>query len=284
MHDLDHPFTANVRRVAAVTDFYGERVEKLLSQVEGDAVPAFESMLDDPRGALSRPGSCPLPLDQRNSMSWWIAAQIVRTVRQRERLQHIAGNGSEHLEVPQSIRSMAGRDEHVKFMSDLLARLGWAVFNRPWGLGFSDLCLWAGDVPVLIVNGQDDHNQLLATSYWDVVLPLDPHRFLILPGLGMREEDPEKRVDHRLKLDQGFGQIISLMIFEAANQQVYCHRDHDPVSNLHFSSPRLPRAWNGDTWDPSSWILDYPTMPHDLTVERRWLVEHLSSSAPQQTA
>jgi hypothetical protein len=62
--DLDQPFTANVRRVAAVTDFYGERVEKLLSQVEGDAVPAFESMLDDPRGALSGPGSWPLPLDK----------------------------------------------------------------------------------------------------------------------------------------------------------------------------------------------------------------------------
>ncbi|QJY45528.1 DUF4238 domain-containing protein [Pseudonocardia broussonetiae] len=83
---LDHPFPTSIRNVAAVTDFYGERVEKLLCQIEGDAVPAFDAMLDDPDGALPGPDRWPLGNVHREAMAWWIAAQIVRTVRQRRRL------------------------------------------------------------------------------------------------------------------------------------------------------------------------------------------------------
>jgi Protein of unknown function (DUF4238) len=271
---LDQPFLANIRNVAAVTDFYGERVEKLLCNIEGSAASAFDTMLEDPEGALPGPGRWPLPDDEREALAWWIAAQIVRTVRQRRRLLYLSGEGTEHFEVPQSIKSLAARDEHVRFMANQLPRLSWVIFSRPWGLGFSDLCLWTSDVPVVILNGQDTENQLLASSYWDVIMPLDPHRFLLLPGWHAREEDPQKRVDHLLKMDGGFGQIISHMIYDAADSHVFCHEDHDPLPHLRFDSPRLPTPWTGNTREGSSWLLEYATTNPGWTVERRWLTEH----------
>jgi hypothetical protein len=271
---LDQAFMPNIRRVAAVADFYGERVEKLLCKLEAGAAPVFDTMLEDPRGALPGPGRWPLPEEQRKALAWWIGAQIVRTVRQRKRLQYLVDDGADQLVMPQPVKSLAGRDMHVGFMAAQIARLSSAVFDRPWGLGFSDLCLWTGDVPVLVVNGQDDKNQLLATSFWDVILPLDPHRFLILPGWGMRKEDPRKRVDHLLKFDQGFGRIISQMIFEAADAQVFCHTDHDPLPHLQLEGPRLPTPWTGSTHSGGSWALEYPTLEPGWTVERRWLSEH----------
>jgi hypothetical protein len=100
-------------------------------------------------------------------------------------------------------------------------------------------------VPVLIINGQDDQNQLLATSYWDVILPLDPHRFLLLPGWRAREEDPQKRVDHLLKLDGGLGQIICQMIFDAADSQVFWHEKHDPSCTCGLRGPGCRRPGSG---------------------------------------
>jgi hypothetical protein len=281
---LDQPFTTNIRNVAAVTDFYGERVEKLLCNLEGGAVAVFDTMLGDPLGALPGPDRWPLKREERAAMAWWVAAQIVRTVRQRKRLQHLAGEGTDQLTVPQSIKSLAGRDEHVRFMANLLAHLSWVIFQRPWGLGFSDLCMWTGDVPVVLVNGQDHENQLLATSYWDVILPLDPHRFLLLPGWRMRDDDPRKRVDHLLKLEGGMGQIVSHMIFDAADSQVFCHQDHDPLQHLHLDGPRLPTPWTGNTQDGSSWVIEYPTMNPGWTVERRWLTEHPPPRDPPAAA
>lgn len=130
---LEQPFPSNIRKVAAVTDFYGEQVEKLLCEVEKQATPAFDTMLEDPRGALPGPGRWPLPESERAALARWIAAQIVRTVRQRRRLQHLAGEGTDRLTLPQSIRSAAGRDEQVRFMADHLARLSWVIFDRAAG-------------------------------------------------------------------------------------------------------------------------------------------------------
>jgi Protein of unknown function (DUF4238) len=274
VEQLDQPFTANIRNVAAVTDFYGEKVEKLLCKIEGNAKGVFDTILEDPRAALPGPDRWPLPGHDRELLAWWIAAQIVRTVRQRRRLQHFAGDGTDQLTVPQSIKSEAGRSEHLRFMADQLARLSWVVFDRPWGLGFSDLCLWTSDVPVMIMNGQDDENQLLATAYWDVVMPLDPHRFLLLPGWPAREEDPYKRADHLFKLPGGLGLLINNLAFDTADSHLFCNQDHDPFPHLRLDGPRLPTPWAGNTREGASYLLEYATMPSDLNIERRWLSEH----------
>ncbi len=44
-----------------VTDFHGERIEKLLSKPEANAAPSIKS-------------------DDRVALAWWVAAQIVRTL------------------------------------------------------------------------------------------------------------------------------------------------------------------------------------------------------------
>lgn len=90
---------------------------------------------------------------------------------------------------------MAGWDAHLRFMADQLAALAQIVYNRPWVLWFSDACLWTSDVPVMILNGHDDKTQLRAAIYWDMILPLDSHRFLILPGLATLGDDPDKQRD-----------------------------------------------------------------------------------------
>jgi hypothetical protein len=284
LDNLEHRFEVNVRKVAAVTDFYGDQVERLLCKIESDAMPAMDAMLEDPRGALPGPDRWPLGPEDRASLAWWIAAQIVRTTRQRRRLVHLASQGDGQLPVPSSIKSLAGRGEHVKFITDQLASLSWVIFARPWGLGFSDVCLWTSDVPVIVVNGQDHENQLLATSYWDVILPLDPHRFLILPGWGTRQEDPRKQVDHCLKLPGGLGLALSRMVFDAADSQVFCDAEHDPFPHLRRDlddGPRLPTPWTGEEGEGPSYLLSYATMNPGWTVERRWLTEH---APPRATA
>jgi hypothetical protein len=70
------------------------------------------------------------------------------------------------------------------------------------------------------------------------------------------------------------------MIFEAADSHVFCHRDHDLFQDLHLVGPRLSRPWAGETMDGPSWVVEYPVMESDWTVERRWLTEH---PLPQET-
>jgi hypothetical protein len=270
--DIEGHFTSNIRNVAAVTDFYGERVEKFLCSIESRAKPVFDALLDDPAGAL--PAYWPVDDADRRDIAWWIAAQIVRTTRQRHRLVHMNRAIRTRLEMPDALRSLAGRDEHLKFISEHLAKLAFIVFNRPWGLGYSDFCLLTSDSPVVVVNGHDERDQLFATAYWDVLLPLDPHRFLILPGLPTRRREAAKRRDHLAKLDGGLGMALSAIMYEAADQYVFCHPGHDPFPRLRLEGPRLPAPWRDA--EPASgpeWLLNYGVIPLGNTIERRWMTE-----------
>jgi len=287
LDSLDRVFQPNICNVAAVTDFYGAPAERLLGRIEADAAPVFGAVLDDPRYAL--PARWPLSADERLRLAWWIAAQIVRTTRQRRRLAYLttAESDGQSLEIPHLIKSLAGRDTHLRFMADQLAALAWIVHNRSWGLGFSDACLWTSDVPVVMLNGHDDEDQLVSAAYWDVVLPLDPHRFLILPGLRAREEDPAKQVDHRTKFHPGLCIFLNGVIFDAADTHLYHHPDHDPLPYLDRPRVRLPTPWSEDQLMEDqqqggpSYIIEYATLSPKLTVERRWLSEHPPRRAAQ---
>ena len=271
--DLGHHFPPNIRKVTAVTDFYGERVEKFLCTIESSATPVFRALLDAREGAL--PGYWPVDGDDRAALAFWIAAQIVRTTRQRHRLAHLSGDEQRDLALPRALRSQAGRDRHVKFIADHLAKLALIVFNRPWGLGYSALCLWTSDSPVVVINGHDEPDQLFAAAYWDVVLALDPHRFLIMPGRRARRDERAKRRDHLAILPGGLGLAFNSIIFEAADSQVFCHPEHDPLPHLKLEGPRLPTPWRED--NPASapeWLFDYGVVPPGHTIERRWLHEH----------
>ena len=102
-----------------------------------------------------------------------------------------------------------------------------AAISRPWGVGFSDYCLLTGDVPVLVLNGQDDADQASAVRFWDVYLPMDPHRCLYLPGLGSAAESAIRR-DHRFKLHGGLALGLNSMMIDTAKRYAF-DPEHDPT-------------------------------------------------------
>lgn len=202
VQNLSSRFTSSLNKVGAVKGFYWasnpdgtdhHEVEVLLSHIEGAAIPAFQSMLDAKEGAL--PQKWPTSVDRRISMAWWIAAQILRTTRQRSRLEAMAAG--DPLDAPSPVGRFARNHTHLAYIVQQLAGLAQVVFDKPWCIGFSDVCLLTSDVPVVILNGHDDQDQAFAAWYDSVYLPLDPHRFLLMPGRHLQEEDPLKRVDHR---------------------------------------------------------------------------------------
>lgn len=279
--DLARGFTPSVGKVGAVKGFYWgtnpdgtdhHEMEVLLQRIEAAAIPAFHAMLDDKEGALPRDWPMSLPL--RMSMAWWIAAQILRTTRQRSRLDALAE--AEPLEAPPDVGKFAKNNPHLTYIGQQLAGLAQIIFSKPWCIGFSDACLLTSDVPVVILNGQDDPDQAFATWYDEVYLPLDPHRFLLLPGRHTQEEDPMKRRDHREKLDGGLGTFFNDVIWAAADKQVFYHPAHNPIpdmTRIGGRGPRLPPPGTEDKVGPR-YAISYGVLPPNMTVERRWLDEH----------
>ncbi|WP_439676772.1 DUF4238 domain-containing protein [Embleya sp. MST-111070] len=276
-------FPTNVRNVAAVKGFYWgtapdgtlhHEAERGLCRIEAGAAGVFSMILDDAEYALPR--RWPLRPADRRRMSWWIAAQLLRTTRQRKRLDHLkAASGGGTLDAPPNIRSAADNDDHLRFIEEYLGPLAFLVDQRPWGVGVSAACLMSGDVPVVVLNGQDSDDQMLSAAHLSILVPLDPHRFLFLPDLVMQQEDRNKRVDHRLKLDGGIGLIFSVAIHDAADIHLFQHPAHNPMRHLKLTGPRLPTPWvaGGDHPSPS-YAVAYDVMAPDLTVDRRFVREH----------
>lgn len=278
---LDRSFDTNVRNIAAIKGFYwataldGEErhdTEHLLGRIETLAAPAFVQILDHHDYAL--PPNWPLRSSTRERLAWWMSAQVLRTTRQRDRLTHLL-DATQGLPQPRSVRDAAARHAHIGYLASKLSRLAFILHQRPWGLGFSDVCLATSDVPVVIINAHDNNDQLLAASMFDVLLPLDPHRFLLLPGSAL-QDDWRKRTDHRLKFDGGMGIVLSEIIRDAADRHLFHHPDHIPAWTLNNEyRPRLAKPWVGEDPERSpSYYLSYNVLPNEYGVERRWLTEH----------
>jgi hypothetical protein len=281
--DLSATFTTSVRNVATMRDFnWGtdpagvphHLMETLMTRIESSATPAFNAVLDgDNAYALTR--HWPPAPGHRTRLSWWIAAQILRTKRQRHRLGQL--NESEaDIKFPPSVHKFAKHNPHLLFVASHLAPLAEIIYRKPWGLGFSNACLPTSDVPVIVMNGQDDADQLLAADHWDVLLPLDPHRFLLLPTVGS-QEDPGTWQDHRIHLPGMLGVFIASLIVGAADTHVFHHPDHPPPvwDDIAVTGGRLPQPWHDDSdRDAPSAIVQYSALGSDQTVERRWLTEH----------
>jgi len=174
------------------------------------------------------------------------------------------------------LHKFARNMRHLAFVTEHLAPMAAIIGSKPWGIGFSDACLPTSDVPVVLMNGQDDVNQLLSVAYWDVLVPLDPHRFLLMPTPGS-QGDPATLFDHRIKFDGGFGLVVWELVWAAADKHVFWQPDHVPHA-LEMSprqrGPRRPRPWAGDTAVLPQMIMQYAPMPPGTTVERWWLQQH----------
>lgn len=269
--DLGRTFRASIRDVAVESGFYWgtdpdgvphHDMEEFLSVLEGSATTAFRSVLDSGRG----PDDDALPpwpprVDVRFSLSWWIAAQILRTVRQRTRLVMDAGRAG--IDLPSKV---AVANHHLNYIARLIEPLAATLFSRPWGIGFSDYCLLSGDVPALVLNGQDHENQQVAVAYWDVYLPLDPHRCLYLPGAASEGADHRLRRDHRMKLHPGHAMGLNSVMLDASVRHVFYHPEHDPTS-------RAKPALNLDSNLPR-FLMSYEALAPEMGVQRRWLETH----------
>lgn len=282
VEDPSAAFDTNVRNMAAVKGFYwsanadGTRAEHgmevLLGRIESRSAPAFSAVLEDHNYALPR--RWPLSQQLRERIAWWIAAQILRTTRQRDRLVHLLAN-TKGLHIPKSVAKAAAANAHIAFITAQLARLATVIYDRPWGIGFSDSCLATSDVPVVLLHEHDADDQILAAAISDIVLPLDPHRFLYLPG-ATALSDRQKRLDHRLKLDGSLGLFVSEILRDAADRYILHHPLHEPpwLDHLHDARPRLPRPWRAEEHSAPEYYVSYAVLPSDVTVERRWLSEH----------
>jgi hypothetical protein len=269
--DLEKRFKANVRDVAVEAGFYWgtdpegvphHHMEAFLSSIEGAASTAFRSILDHAKN----PDDDALPAwppreDVRFALSWWIAAQILRTVRQRTRL--VADVGRLGIELPKGV---ADANYHLRYIAEMIEPIAATLFSRPWGVGFADYCLLSGDVPVLVLNGQDHSDQRAAVEYWDVYLPLDPHRCLYLPGAASEGADKRLRHDHRLKLHPGLAMGLNSAMLDTSVRHVFWHPDHDPTSH---AEPALDLESNLPRF-----IMNYDVLGPDFGVQRRWLDTH----------
>lgn len=278
--NIDHPVPAMTNNVLAERGFYWgtsfdgiphHSMEELFTQLEGEAATAFKAALDAPEGAL--PSRWPLPVGERLHVAWWMAAQILRTTRQRKRLEH-ASRSLERLDVPPEIAMITGNNPHLRYIVEHLAALAFVLIARPWGLGFTDMCLLTSDVPVVMFNHHDAEDQLAAAAVCDIMLPLDPHRLLFLPNPGMQAADPHKRTDHRMKIPGAMGMAFVDIAYDAADAFVIHHPGHDPWRHWRPDGPRLPAPWDGQDHEAPTYALEYGTLPSHLTVERRWLTEH----------
>lgn len=276
--DPARPFLTNVRNVAAVKGFYWgtdadgvphHDFEALLSQAEAAAAPALAAVLSHQSVAL--PPRWPMPARDRVVVAWWMAAQLLRTTRQRKRLAHEQPT----LQPDPSISAFVKNNQHLSFVAEHLSELAFLLHQRPWAIVFSDACLGTSDVPVVIVNGQDESDQLSAAAFWDVLMPLDPHRLLLLPGQAAQAEDVRKRFDHRAKLDGGLGSFVTDILYDAADTHVFHHPDHKPLLRGIERSARLPTPWTGDdrTTGPE-YFMSYAPLHPDYNVSSRWLREH----------
>jgi hypothetical protein len=273
--DLAKSFKASVRDVAVQSGFYWgtdpdgvphHHMEEFLTALEGDATTAFRSVLD----AGKHPDDDALPawpprVEVRFTLAWWIAAQILRTVRQRNRL--VMDSNRNGIDLPDKA---AAANRHIRYIAQMIEPLAATVFSRPWGVGFSDYCLLTGDVPVVVLNGQDHDDQRAAVEYWDVYLPLDPHRCLYLPGAATQGDDKHLRSDHRLKLHPGLAMGLNSAMLDASVRHVFFHPDHDPT-------PRAKPAVDLDSNLPR-FIMNYTVLAPDLGVQRRWLITHPAAS------
>lgn len=270
--DMQDQFVTSIDRAAVERGFYWgtdlrgvphHDLEDFLRALESDATPAFRRVLDS--GRLHTDDALPPwppTAEVRMLLSWWIAAQILRTVRQRERLAEQIDPTEPALAVPRRFRTA---NRHIQYIIELIEGLAASIFYRPWGIGFAGFCLLTGDVPVLVLNGQDHPDQHAAVRFWDVYLPLDPHRCLYLPGENA-SADSYRRSDHRFTLHAGHVLALNSLIMDTAVRHVFFHPEHDPTK---FAEPAV-RSTDG----LPQMLLHYGVLPPGYGIERRWLHRH----------
>ncbi|MCX5079268.1 DUF4238 domain-containing protein [Streptomyces sp. NBC_00513] len=278
---INEPFPVTPTGIAAETGYYWgisadgvphHAAEGLFTSLESRADTVLKVLLNDPQWALTP--QWPLSLDQRHVLAWWMAAQILRTTRQRKRLTHRQAEAPDLTALPDEVHRLAENNPHLRYIVENIVTLALTLEARPWALGFSDMCLLTSDTPVVVWNRPDDEDQVRAAALSDIMLPLDPHRFLFLPGPATREDDHRKQVDHLMHAKGAVGMALVGVAYDVADQFVIHHPEHDPWKHWKPTGRAQPKSWEGETHSGPQYVLQYPVFPLDQNIERRWTVEH----------
>jgi len=129
----------SVRNASVVNDFYtvelvdgsaSDEYEKVFSQVEGAAAPAFRAVLDD--------AVWPLAANQKIAIAWWAALQAVRTPAARQGSDDVL-NLMAGLEVGTGGKAVLRRrmeEDFGRLVGDEELDATWCLYTRPEGPGF----------------------------------------------------------------------------------------------------------------------------------------------------
>lgn len=275
---LHRAFTVSTNNVGAEKSFYWSSgpggvpvhdMEAFLTSIESEAASAFRRILDKGRLPADNalPDRWPPTPETRQAVSWWIAAQLIRTAPQRERLWRIHGNGP--LEPPRSLRRS---DLHHAYIVQAVAPLAALIHARPWGIGFTNLCLLTSDAPVQVLNARPDDDPLATATFWDLYLPLDPHRFMYLPGQ-MHARQRELMRDHSVNLPGGLAIALNHEVIETAHRHVIWHPSHDPRPRIDVQRALRSRNSRQTRGEPGT-VMRYSALPVPFGIERRWLESH----------
>ncbi|WP_432190619.1 hypothetical protein [Streptomyces sp. Tue6028] len=90
-------------------------------------------MLDDPHWALTP--NWPLDSVQRHALAWWMAAQRLRTTRQRKRLAYRQAEAPDIAGLPLEVQELAENNPHLRYIAEHIVTLALTLEARPWALG-----------------------------------------------------------------------------------------------------------------------------------------------------
>lgn len=283
----DQSFTAEVGNVAVEGNFHwytdgdGSRhheVERLMTRIEGGATGAFASMLDGPSAFPTR---WPLRPGLRKWLALWMSAQFLRTVQKRGWLADRADPPVAAVDAvaDRKLADASRVNAHLDYLNTHLGSLAAFLYARPWCLGITGACLRTGDSPMVSfdVNHRDRIYEQIAV--FDLALPLDSHRFLLLPCDRLRRDDPRKRMDH-LTNDPGvLGPAIGGLVYDWSHRHVFHHPAHYPFAFPAGLDARMPeRRDSAAGGGPQAFLGGYDVLPPGSQVDRRWLTNHAVKS------
>lgn len=279
--EVDDPgrrFTASTRGVAAEWDFHlalladgtwDHSLEDTLSLVEQGAANALSHLLDrrtPDDDAFPWPWPCHPVL--KMSLSLLLAAQVVRTVPQRERLSRLLTD-----QASTSLPDWALANAHLRYMTESVIPLALMLSQRAWAFGVSGECLLTSDNPAIIINGRPDEDPAKTAAFWDIYLPLDAHRFIFVPGLDHTDRPSLLQRDHRMLLDGGLALAMNLGMCDQAHRHVFWHPNHDPTGRLDLDEMQKMRvSWKSGHSDA---VLTYDRLPDNMGVRMKDLYGHV---------
>lgn len=117
-----------------------------------------------------------------------------------------------------------------------------------------------------------DDDPLATGAYWDIYVPLDPHRFLYLPGQ-MHASQRRLMRDHRINLPGGLAIPLNHEVIETAHRHIIWHPQHDPRSRINLDDAQAIRR-SRRTHGGTGTVLHYTALDDDFGVERCWLDTH----------